>query len=214
MPKPILTASRRKLHRHAARYRLLDIHLRVAEGGKRAKNLARDRRIVRRQRRLQLVGVDHDVIDQHTGYANVMRLQRAVLDHALDLGNHDAAIVVRGERLFQSAEIGAFVLVGEVAALVGGRRADDRNVRHDRAEIEPFVAVELLDRHDGVASRRVHGAALMPGIGESVEPNLGRHAGAFRGRLAVHIEQDAGGHVVGGDRIVADHLPDLGRLRG
>ena len=71
-----------------------------------------------------------------------MRLQRAVLGDALDLRDDDAAIVARGERLIEAAEIGAFMLVGEVAALVGGSGADDGDVRHDRREIEPFLALE------------------------------------------------------------------------
>ena len=133
MPKPMLTAMpSRKLHRHAARDHLLDVQLRHAEGRQRPEDLARYRRVVGRQRRLQLVGRDDDVVDQHAGHTHVMRLQRAVLDDALHLRDDDAAIVARRQRLFEPAEIGAFVLVGEVAALVGGGGADDRDVGHDR----------------------------------------------------------------------------------
>jgi hypothetical protein len=49
-------------------------------------------------------------------------------------------------------------------------------------------------------------------IDEGVEADLGQHARALGGRLAVHVEQDAGRNVVGGELVVADHLPDLRRL--
>ena len=141
-----------------------------------------------------------------------MRLQRAVFDDALDLGDDDAAIVVRSQRLLQPAEIGAFMLIGQVAALVGRGGADDRDMRRDGRKIEPLLAVELLDAHDRIAGGRVHRAALMARVGEGVEADLGQHARPLGGRLAMHVEQDAGRDIVGGDRIVADHLPDLRRL--
>ena len=131
--------------RDAPRDHLLDVELRHAEGRQRPEDLARDRRIVGRLRRLQLVRRDDDVIDQHAGHAHVMRLQRAVLDDALDLRDDDAAIVARRQRLLEPAEIGALVLVGEVAALVRRGGADDRDLRRDGSEIEPVLAVELLD---------------------------------------------------------------------
>ena len=50
------------------------------------------------------------------------------------------------------------------------------------------------------------------GIDEGVEADLGQHARALGRGLAVHVEQDAGGDVVGGDLVVGDHLPDRRRL--
>ncbi len=136
MPKPRLTqlppcsscATRRAID-------LLDVEFRHAERIERPEDFAGDRRIVERLRRLLLVGIDDDVIDQHARHAHVMRLQRAFLGDALDLRDDDAAIVAGGQRLIETAEIGALVLIGQVAALVGGRRADDRHLRHDRLEI-------------------------------------------------------------------------------
>ena len=106
------------------------------------------------------------------------------------------------------------MLISEVAALIGRGGADDRDVRNNGAEIEPFLAVELLHRDDRLAGRRIHGAALVTGVGKCVETDFGQHAGSLGGRLAMHVEQDAGRHVIGGDRIVADHLPDPRRLGG
>ena len=118
-----------KLLRDAARDDLLDVELRHAEAFERTHDLTRDRRVVERLRRLLLVGIDDDVVDQHAGHADIVRPERAVLGDALDLRNDDAAIVAGGERLVETAEIGAFVLVGEIAALVGGGGADDGDLR-------------------------------------------------------------------------------------
>jgi hypothetical protein len=61
-----------------------------------------------------------------------MRLQRALLGDALDLRDDDAAIVACSQRLVEPAEIGALVLVGQVAALVSRRRPDDGDIGLDR----------------------------------------------------------------------------------
>ena len=106
----------------------------IAKRRQRPEHLAGDRRIVERLRRLHLVGRDDDVVDQDAGHEHVMRLQRAALGDALHLRDDDAAIVAGRERLVERAEIGALMLVGEVAALVGRGGADDRHLRHDGRE--------------------------------------------------------------------------------
>jgi hypothetical protein len=171
--------------RHAARDDLLDIELRCAKGRQRPENLAGDRRVVGRLRGLQLVGIDDDVIDQHARHAHVMRLQRAVLHDALHLRDDDAAIVARGQRLLQAAEIGALVLIGQVAALVRRGGADDRDIRRDGRKIQPLLALELLDTDNRLARGAVvHGAALLRGSTNVSRPTLvstpGRFAAASR----------------------------------
>ena len=101
---------------------------RQLERRQRAENLAGDRRIVERLRGLHLVGRDDDRVDEHAGHDDVAAAQRADVGEPLDLGDDDAAVVAGGERLIERAEIAAFVLVREVAALVGGGGADDRDV--------------------------------------------------------------------------------------
>ena len=202
----------RQFHGDAARDHLLDVEGGRAEGRERPEDLARDRRVVGCLRGLQLVGIDDDVVDQNARHPHVVRLQSAVLDHALDLRDDDAAIGAGGHGLLQRAEIGALVLIGQVAAFVGAGGADDGDLRRDRREIKPFLAVELFDAHDRVGRRRIHGAALLARIDERVEADLGQHARPLGGGFAVHVEQDAGRDVVGGDRVLADHLPDSRRL--
>ena len=80
---------------------------------------------------------------------------------------------------------------------------------------EPVVAGEADARDDRLGARLgVHRAALVGGIDERVHADLRQHARPLRRRLAMHVEQDAGRDVVGGDRVVADHLPDERRLGG
>ena len=66
----------------------------------------------------------------------------------LDLGDDDAAIVAHAERLIERAEIAAFMFIGKIAALVGGRRADDRDIGNDRRKEQPVLAGESDARDD------------------------------------------------------------------
>ena len=60
------------------------------------------------------------------------------------------------------------------------------------------------------AARGVHRAAFADRVGEGVEPDLGEDPGPARGHVAVHVEEDARGDVVGGDAVLDEHPPDLG----
>ncbi len=194
-------------------------HVRSRAGAKtsqRPEDLAGDGRVVGGLRRLHLVRGDDDMIDQdRRAHARACGLQRAGLREALHLGDDDAAVVAGGQRLVERAEIGALMLVGEIAALVGGGGADDRDLAARwpgrRATPRPSNAILRTMRRAG---RGVHGAALAGGIDEGVEADLGQHARPLRRGLAMHVEQDAGGHVVGGDAVLGDHPPDLRRLGG
>ena len=174
-----------KLLRDAPRDDLLDVELRHAETVERTDQFARDRRIIERLRRLLLVGIDDDVVYQHAGHPDIVGPERAILGDALHLGNDDAAIVAGGERLVEPAEIGALVLVGQVAAFVRCRGADDGDLRRDRREVEPVLAFEgdLLDDRLG-GGLGVHRAALADGSTKVSRPILvstpGRLAAASR----------------------------------
>ena len=200
--------------RDAARDDLGDVELRRLERRQRPEDLAGDRRFVGRMRRLQLVGRDDDDVDQHAGHDDVVRPQRARRGEALDLRDDEAAVVAHRKRLIERPENAAFVLVGEIAALVGGGGADDRDVGNDGREEQPVVAGETR-RARRSARPRALAFIAQPSrarIDEGVHADLGQHARPLGRRLAMHVEQDAGGHVVGGDRVAADHLPDRRRL--
>ena len=190
-----------------------NVELRQFERRQRPEDFAGNRRIVDGLRRLQLIGRDHDRVDEDARHQHLLRLQRARLGEPFDLGDHHAAVVAHAQRLIERAEIAALVLVGEIAALVRGGRANDRDVGNDRRKEQPFVVGEGDAAHNRGGGRLgVHRAALAAGIDEGVEADLGQHARPPGRRVAMHVEQDAGGDVVGGNLVVGDHRPDFGRL--
>ncbi len=52
----------------------------------------------------------------------------------------------------------------------------------------------------------------MDGIDESIEADFGEYSGALGGGFAVDIKHDTGRHIVSGDFVGTQHLPDLWRL--
>ncbi len=147
---------------------------------------------------------------QHARHAHVVRTQRAVLGDALDLRDDDAAIVAGGDGLLESTEIGALVFIGQVAPFIRRGGAQDADIGRDVREMKPGLAAELDpvdDRRRGTAG--VHRAPFAHRIGKRLHADLGQHAGPAGGGLAVHVEHDARGHVVGGNPVLDDHPPDL-----
>ena len=139
--------------RDAPRDHLGDVELRGLERGQRPEDFARNRRLIGRVRRLQLVGRDDDDVDQHAGHDDVVRTQRSRGGEALDLRDHEAAVVAHRERLIERTENAALVLVGEVAALVGGGRANDRDMGRDGREEQPVLAGEIDPADDRLRRR-------------------------------------------------------------
>ena len=74
----------------------------------------------------------------------------------------------------------------------------------------PSNSILLNDRLLG--RRSVHGTSLPVRVDKGIEPDLGQNARALRRRFPVHVEENAGGNIVGRDLIIADHLPDQWRL--
>ena len=132
-----------QLHRRAPRDDLLDPVLGEVEARPRPHDLARDRRVVERLGRLQLVGIDDHEVDEMPRHPHVVRPQRPRRRHPLHLRDDEPAVVADRDRLVEPAEIGALVLVGEVAVLVRRGRPDDRHVRDDVREVQPGLAAEL-----------------------------------------------------------------------
>lgn len=144
-----------------------------------------------RLRRLLLLRIDDHIVDQHSRHPDVMGFQRAFLGDPLDLGDNDAAVVACGQRLIEAAEIGAFMFVCQVAALVGGGGADDCDLRDDRGKEQPVVALEAhaLD-HRMFRRQAVHRATLPLGIDECIDADLGQDARPLRGGFAMDVEED------------------------
>ena len=199
----------RQFHGGAARNHLLGPPGLGLEAGQRLRNLPADGRVVHRLRGLPLIGIDHHMVHQMAGDADIVRPQVAGPDDALDLGDDDATVVACGHRLLQRAQQRAFVLIAQVAALIGRGGAQDGHVGRHSGKEQPVAPVEMLQAHYRMAAGRlVHRAALLCGIDKGAHARLGQHARAPRSRLAVHVEQDAAGDVVGLDLVVHHHAPD------
>lgn len=98
---------------------------------------------------------------------------------------------------------------------VGGGAANDGDVGRDRREVEPRVAVEVGAADDRLCGGRVvHGAALVLGVDEGIEADLGEHARPLGRGIADHVVEDSARHVVGRDRVVADQAPDRRHRQG
>ena len=203
--------ARAKLHRRAPGDHFFHPVIGGAEAGPGPHDLARDGRVIGGFAGLLLVGVDDDKVDQMPRHPHVMRTQRPPRGDTRDLRDDQPAMVAHADRLFQTAEIGALMLIGQVAEFIRRRRPQDADGGDDIGEMQPGFAVELHPPHDGLRRRAgIHRAALADRIGESVEPGPGQDTGTAGGGLAVHVEHDAGGDVIGRDPVLDDHLPDLG----
>ena len=190
-----------------------DIELRRLERRQRPKDLARNGRFVSRMRRLQLIGRDHDIVDEYAGHDDVMGAQRTGGGKPFDLRHHNPAVVAHRKRLIERPENAPFMLVGKISSFVSRRCANDRYLRSDGREEQPVIAGEGDALHDRLRRRScVHGAAFVDRIDERIHSHFGQHAWPLRRRLAMDVKQDSGRHVVSRDRVAGDHLPDCRRL--
>ena len=104
-------------------------------------DLARDRRIIGRLAGLLLVGVDHDQIDQMPRHPHVMRAQATPSPSPATTCAITSPPWLRdADRLLQPAQIGALVLIGQVAVLVRRGGAQDADVGDDVGEMQPGLA--------------------------------------------------------------------------
>ena len=130
------------------------------------------------------VGHDDDCVHEHAGHAHGLGGQAAGGDAARNLGDDDAATVVRGQRHIVGAQERSFPFECEIARLVGGRGPDQRHVRVQGAQVEPFLPVEFNQLHKLGAGARVHASTLPSRIEEGVHAHLREDAGTFGRGLA------------------------------
>src|SRR6185503_15625198 len=172
--------------------------------------LAADGRIVCRLGGLHLLGIHDHMVDQRSRHVNLLRFERLRANHALDLRDDDPAVIARGERLVEGAKECAFVFIGQIPALVRRRRSYDRDAWRYCRKKQPFLCLksDLFD-YRLPRGELVHCSTMACRIDERIEPDLGEHAGTLGGGIAVHVEQNAAGQIVGGDFLVDDQTPDL-----
>ena len=88
---------------------------------------------------------------------------------------------------------------------------DDRDVWRDGREEQPLLASEEIFAHDRCSAlrSRVHRAALLPGSTNVSRPTFVSTPGRFAAASRCMSNMMPRGNVLGGDRVVADHPPDL-----
>ena len=174
-------------------------------------DLAGNRRIIGRFGGLPLVGVQHDQVHQMPRHPHVMRTQRPRRRQPLDLRNHQTTVIAHRNRLIQTAQRGALMLIGQVAPLIRRCGAQNADVGHDVGKVQPGLTTELHPLHDGRASGpRVHRTALAYRVDKGLQANFGQHPGLSGRHIAVHVEQDARRHVIGRNPVLGNHAPDFG----
>ena len=154
--------------------------------------------------------IRHDhAVDKNAGHAHVLGLQRPVRDDALDLRDHDAAIVVRGHRLGEAVEGERLLLHAEVAGRIGARRADQRHVDGGRLVEQPLAAVEFDELDDVLGRHHVHLASAEPRVHVGMETDLREQSRLARSARTVELGDDALRQVVALDLVLLRGLGDL-----
>ena len=141
---------------------------------------------------------------------HIVRPQRSGRRDTFDLGNDEPAMIAHGSGLVEGSEGRSFMLEGQVAPFVRSGAADNRHIGHDVGKMQPGVAGHLMPMDNWICRRvDIHGAAFALRIDKCAEPHLGKHTGPAGRHIAVHIEKDAGRHVIGLDPVLDDHPPDV-----
>ena len=165
-----------------------------------------------REEGLRLGGIDHDQVDQHAGHLDLLRRQRAAQRHALDLCDDEAAGAARGLRHRDHLAEDGFVLHGDVAVLVRGGAADERNVDVERLEEQVVLAVDLHEFDQIVRGLQALPPAVEARIDEGAEADMRDEAGAAGGHLARQLRQTALRQRVGLDLVGGGHALDRRRV--
>ena len=203
-----------KFHRHAPRNHLGYAEFHRGEISVLPPYFPRNRRVIKRFCGLHLFRRHHDVVDQNAGDMHLERRRASRLHRAFHLRNHHAAVVAHRKRLFQRAQIRAFVFITQVAALIGAGCANNPRMGNDGRKVKPFLVVEFDPADDGFCrGRGIHRAAFVRRVDKRVQTHLGEHPGALCGRFAVDVKKNARWDVVGGHAVVLEHLPNARRRR-
>ena len=152
---------------------------------------------------------DDDAVDEDARNLHLSRVEAAAVGDPLDLGDDDAARIVRrhgdGERLQRQR----LLFHGEIPVGVAGGGADDPDVDRKSLVGEAFLARDR-DALDEVLLRA--GVELAPAvlrIDEGLHADAGQVAGPTSGDVAEEMGDDALRQIVGLDEVVDRELLDL-----
>ena len=152
----------------------------------------------------------HDVVHEDARHAHGLRIGDAIHD-ALDLRDHDAAVILRRLRDRQHFGNQALAFHAEIAARICVRRADQPDVDRHRLVAQPRLPIDLDALDERLGRARIQPSAALRGVYESVQPDLRDEPWALRRDLAQQHAEHALRKIVGLDRICQRERPELWR---
>jgi hypothetical protein len=134
-----------------------------------------------------------------------------VVDHALDLRDHDAAVVLGGHRNRQHLANHRLAIHRDVTEAVGRRAADQSHVHRQGLVPQVRLAVNLDTFDHRLRVEVIELAAAVDRVDERVEPNLRRRPWPLGCAVAEHVADDALRQIVALDFTRQRHLAHLWR---
>ena len=125
-----------------------------------------------------------------------------------DLGDDDAAAVAGGHGHRQHLALDGLALHRQVAVLVGGRAADDRDVDREGVEEQPLAAAQGDDLDEVLGRAGVLLAAGLARVDVRAQPDLGDDARPPGGDLAHELREHALRERVRLDLVRLDQRPE------
>ncbi len=157
---------------------------------------------------LPLVRVDVHVIDQRARHLDVAHREAAACRQLADLGDDDATAVARGHGHREHLALDGLALHRQVAVLVGGRAADDRDIDRERVEQQPFATAQRDDLDQVLGRARVLLAPGLARVDVRAQADLGDDARPARRDLAHQLREHALRERVRLDLVGLDQRPE------
>ncbi len=150
---------------------------------------------------LGLFGDDHE-IDQHARNFHQAWIEGAAVGNPFDLGDDDAARVVRGHGDGLRFQRQRLLLHGDVAVEVGCGAADERDMDRESLVEEIVLAVDGHQADDVFGGLRIQLAAAQAWIDESAETDVRQRTGFAGGDVAEQMGDDALRQIPGLDLVL------------
>ena len=136
-------------------------------------------------------------------------VQGAALDDLLHLNNDDTAGVLGGLALGGDIQRTDLAVDGAVAVFIGVGAADQAHIDGDGLVEQALLTVNVHQLHQVFLGALVELAALVTGVYEGVQANVGDGADVVGGDVAVHVGDDALRQVIGLQLVGQSQLAQL-----
>ena len=137
------------------------------------------------------------------------RVERAGGGDALDLRDDESLAVLGGRCQRQIVEGQRLLFHRDVAVMVGGGAADDRDVDRKRLVEQPWLAIDFDQPHQLFGGAGIELAAAIRGVDEGTEADLGKKTGLASRNLAKQMRDASERQIVGLDMVVDRHPGEL-----